>query len=131
VDIVPTSPNPGKPFIIIGLFGLLVSLIIHKHLKNLIKILFILFNKNLSVFSIFAKTINYINASKTLCFMTVCHKRDEVVKRGRNRKIRPKTFKSEQAAAAYAKLKKIDSYVLKNIKNPEAKGKKIIIVKND
>jgi hypothetical protein len=61
--------------------------------------------------------------------MTVSHKRDEVIKRGRNRKPRPKTFKNEQTAAAYAKTNKIDSYILKNIKSPEAKGKKIIIVR--
>jgi hypothetical protein len=61
--------------------------------------------------------------------MSVSHKRDEVIKRGRNRKTRPKTFGSEQSAAAYAKAHKIDSYVLKNIRSPEAKDKKILIVR--
>ena len=61
--------------------------------------------------------------------MSVSHKRDEVVKRGRNRKPRPRTFKSEQAAAAYAKLNKIENYILRNIKSQESKGKKIIIIR--
>jgi hypothetical protein len=61
--------------------------------------------------------------------MSICHKRDEVVKRGRNRKQRPKTFKSEQAAAAYAKLNKIEKYILKNLKSQESKDKKIMIIR--
>lgn len=61
--------------------------------------------------------------------MTVSHKRDEVVKRGRNRKPRPKTFRTEQAAAAYAKSKNIESYILKNLKSQESKVKKIVIIR--
>jgi 23S rRNA maturation mini-RNase III len=61
--------------------------------------------------------------------MTVSHKRDEVVKRGRNRKPRPKTFRTEQAAATYAKSRKIESYILKNLKSQESKVKKIVIIR--
>ncbi|MBW2992634.1 hypothetical protein KY345_05445 [Candidatus Woesearchaeota archaeon] len=61
--------------------------------------------------------------------MSISHKRDEVIKRGRNRSKRPKTFKTEQAAAAYAKANNIANYILKNLKNQEAKNKKLIIVK--
>lgn len=61
--------------------------------------------------------------------MTVSHKRDEVIKRGRNRKPRPKTFRTEQAAVAYAKSKKIESYILKNLKSQECRDKKIVIIR--
>ena len=60
--------------------------------------------------------------------MGISHWREEVIKRGRNRKQRPKTFKSEQAAVAYAKSNNIANYILKNLKNTEAKAKKIVII---
>jgi hypothetical protein len=65
---------------------------------------------------------------KSLLLMGIKHNREEVIKRGRNRKTRPKTFKTEQAALAYAKANNIASYILKNLKNPESKSKKLIIV---
>ncbi len=47
---------------------------------------------------------------------------------GRDRKKRPKTFKSEQAANEYAKKHDIKSYILENLKSPESRRKKIRIV---
>ena len=46
----------------------------------------------------------------------------------RRRKARPKTFKSEDAANAYAKAQGIDKYHLENIKPETASVKKIKIV---
>ena len=60
--------------------------------------------------------------------MGIGHWRKEVIKRGRNRATRPKTFKSEQAAATYAKSNNIANYVLKNLKTVEAKVKKFVII---
>jgi len=45
--------------------------------------------------------------------------------------IRPKTFKTEEAAKKYAEEKKIKIYKLENLKSPESKAKKIRIIKND
>lgn len=61
--------------------------------------------------------------------MSISHYRSEVIKRGRNRKPRPKTFKSEQSAMAYAKANNIANFLLKNIKNPDSKKKKILLIK--
>ncbi len=45
------------------------------------------------------------------------------------RKKRPKTFKSEEAANAWAKQMNISNYVLINLKSPESKQKKIFVRK--
>ena len=63
--------------------------------------------------------------------MGISHWREEVIKRGRNRKPRPKTFRTEQAAAAYAKQQGISKYVLKNLKADGSKDKKLVIVQDD
>ncbi len=42
---------------------------------------------------------------------------------------RPKSFKTEEAAKKWAEANKITSYTLKNLKSPESKTKKIIVVK--
>ena len=47
---------------------------------------------------------------------------------GRARKNRSKTFKTEEAAKAYADANKIKNYVLKNLKSEESNTKKILIV---
>jgi len=47
----------------------------------------------------------------------------------RVKKVRPKTFKSEEAAKKYAEKHKIKDYRLVNLKSSEAKEKKIKIVK--
>ena len=47
----------------------------------------------------------------------------------REKKKRPKTFKTEQAAKAYAEKHKIKDYKLINLKSEEAKVKKLKIVK--
>lgn len=47
----------------------------------------------------------------------------------REKKKRPKTFKTEAAAKAYAEKHKIKDYKLVNLKSSEAKQKKIKIVK--
>jgi len=55
-------------------------------------------------------------------------KRYRPVKTGRHRKRRPKSFKSEEAAKVWAKSKGIERFSLKNLRNPESKEKKIIVV---
>lgn len=55
-------------------------------------------------------------------------KRIEIIRRGRNRKIRPKTFKNEAAAKAYAEANKIANFEIKNLKNEECKSQKLVIV---
>jgi len=60
--------------------------------------------------------------------MGISHWREEVIKRGRNRSKRPRTFKTEQAAQAYAKANKITDFELKNLKSADAKLKKLVIV---
>ena len=49
-------------------------------------------------------------------------------KRGRGRAFRPKTFKTEAAAEAWAKEQGYDNFRLENMKSPEAKEKKIRVV---
>ena len=56
------------------------------------------------------------------------YKKDILIKRGRNRKARPKTFGSEEAANKYAEEHGIKSHVLVNIKSTESSEKKIKIV---
>jgi hypothetical protein len=46
----------------------------------------------------------------------------------RSEKVRPKTFKTEEAAKQYAQENGISKYVLENMKSPEASEKKIRIV---
>lgn len=48
--------------------------------------------------------------------------------RGRIRTGRPKTFKTEESANAWAKLNGIESFDLVNLKTPLAKGKKLRVV---
>ena len=55
-------------------------------------------------------------------------KRTEVIKRGRNRKTRVKSFKNEAAAQAYAKANNIANFELKNLKNSDSQTQKLIIV---
>ncbi len=50
------------------------------------------------------------------------------IQKGRHRRSRPKSFKTEQAAQAYATLKGIKNFTLKNLKNPLSKEKKLVIV---
>lgn len=57
--------------------------------------------------------------------MSISHKRLRVIKGGRNRKPRPKTFKSEEAANAWAKKQDYKKYILINLKSAESKTKKI------
>jgi hypothetical protein len=49
-------------------------------------------------------------------------------KKGRCRKPRPKSFKTEAAAKAWAEKQGIKKFTLKNLKNAEAKTKKIIVI---
>jgi hypothetical protein len=57
--------------------------------------------------------------------MSISHKREEVIKRGRNRKKRPKTFKTEQSAKAWAEKQGLKNYALENLKTPLSSKKKI------
>ena len=50
------------------------------------------------------------------------------IRKGRHRKVRPKTFKTEAAAKRWAESKGIKSYDLKNTKNLESKTKKIFVI---
>ena len=56
------------------------------------------------------------------------YKKDILIKRGRNRKARPKTFGSEEAASKYAEEHGIKGYELVNIRSAESSGKKLKIV---
>ena len=49
-------------------------------------------------------------------------------KRG-NRKPRPKSFKTEDAAKKWADANKIKNYSLRNLKSTEGSKKKIVIIK--
>lgn len=55
-------------------------------------------------------------------------KRTRVVRGGRKRAARPKTFRTEEAAKKYAEAKKIASYDLVNMKSEASKTKKFKIV---
>ncbi len=57
--------------------------------------------------------------------MSTRHKRARVVTGGRNRKARPKTFKTEENANAWAANEGYKKYILVNLKSPENKTKKI------
>lgn len=59
--------------------------------------------------------------------MAISHRRDEVIKRGRNRKARPKSFSTEDAAHAWAKLHKVAKYTLKRL-TLHKKHQKIVVV---
>jgi hypothetical protein len=48
--------------------------------------------------------------------------------RGRGRSFRPKTFKTEERAKAWAKEQGFENYTLENLKSPESKDKKIRVV---
>jgi hypothetical protein len=45
------------------------------------------------------------------------------------RKKRPKSFKTEESAKAWAEKKGIKNFTLKNLKNAECKEKKLLIIK--
>ena len=45
------------------------------------------------------------------------------------RKLRAKSFKSEESVKAYAEKQGIKEYTIKNLKSPESKVKKLILVK--
>lgn len=61
--------------------------------------------------------------------MSIRHNRDLRYQKSRNGNITgAKTFKTEDAAKKYAEAKGIKKYTLKNLKYPEAKVKKIMIV---
>lgn len=47
----------------------------------------------------------------------------------RRKRNRPKSFKTEEAAKKWAESNKISDYSLKNLKSPENKAKKIIVIK--
>lgn len=50
------------------------------------------------------------------------------IRKGRHRKARPKSFKTEAAAQKWADANGVKSYILKNTKNPEAKTKKLFVI---
>lgn len=49
-------------------------------------------------------------------------------KKGRCRAKRPKSFKTEESAKVWAAKMGIKSFELRNLKNPEAKEKKLLVV---
>jgi hypothetical protein len=63
--------------------------------------------------------------------MNIVQKRKRVVKGGRHRAPRPKTFKTEEAAKAYAKENGITSFTLENMKCSAASSKKIRIAQKN
>jgi hypothetical protein len=61
--------------------------------------------------------------------MSINSNRDLRYQKSRNKRIhRPKTFKTEEAAKAYALKNKIKEYTLVNLKSSEAKTKKLRIM---
>ncbi len=60
--------------------------------------------------------------------MGISHKRDRVIKGGRSRKKRPKTFKTEAALKAYAEKNKITNYDILNLKGEHSKKNKLRLV---
>lgn len=61
--------------------------------------------------------------------MSIRHNRDLRYRKPRGRKVKkPKTFKTEESAKAYAEKLGIKSYTLKNLKSSEANQKKLRIV---
>ncbi|MBN2881689.1 hypothetical protein JXM83_06590 [Candidatus Woesearchaeota archaeon] len=58
-------------------------------------------------------------------------RREIIVKNGRNRKPRPKTFKTEDAAKAYAAKEGLKDFVIQNLRNEvSTKNKYRIVSKN-
>ncbi|MFC1733118.1 hypothetical protein ACFL6I_22695 [candidate division KSB1 bacterium] len=55
-------------------------------------------------------------------------KKPILLKRGRNRKVRPKTFKTEASAKKWAEANKVKSYELVNLKNLDSKQNKIKVI---
>lgn len=49
-------------------------------------------------------------------------------RKGRCRKSRPKSFTNETSAKTWATKQGIKNYTLRNLKNPECKEKKLIVV---
>lgn len=58
-------------------------------------------------------------------------KKDVLLHRGRSRKRRPKTFRTEEAAKKWAKEKGLKDYELVDMKNPGSKKKKIKVVEKN
>ncbi|MFT4312883.1 MAG: hypothetical protein ACMXYA_00580 [Candidatus Woesearchaeota archaeon] len=58
-------------------------------------------------------------------------KREIIMKNGRKRQSRPKTFKTQEAANAYAKEKGLKNYSLKNLRSESASSAKYRIVVNE
>lgn len=61
--------------------------------------------------------------------MSIRNNRDLRYRKSRNNTVkRPKTFKTEEAAKAYADKQGIKNYSLRNLRYPDSKVKKIRIV---
>mgnify|MGYP001040987083 CR=1 FL=1 len=58
-------------------------------------------------------------------------KREIIIKNGRNRTSRPKTFKTEAQAVAYAKEQGMKDVTVENLKSAEATTSKFRIVMNN
>jgi len=54
-------------------------------------------------------------------------KRERVIKNGRNRKSRPKTFKTMEAAQNYAKENNLKDFKIENLKSSESTKSKFVI----
>jgi hypothetical protein len=59
--------------------------------------------------------------------MSIDHNKPILKHRGRNRAVRPKTFKTEASAEAWAKKNKVANYKLINLKYDTSADKKIRI----
>ncbi|MFA5141352.1 MAG: hypothetical protein WC471_00060 [Candidatus Woesearchaeota archaeon] len=57
--------------------------------------------------------------------MSIAHFKPILKHNGRNRLSRPKTFKSEDSANAWAKANSVSNYKFINSKSPDSKEKKI------
>jgi hypothetical protein len=60
--------------------------------------------------------------------MSIKAQRDMRYRKSRNKTVcRPKTFKTDESAKAYAEKNGIKNYTLRNLRSPEAKVKKLRI----
>jgi hypothetical protein len=57
------------------------------------------------------------------------HQKPILLHRGRNRKKRPKTFRTEEGAKKWAEEKKMKDYKIINLRNPGSKKNKFKVVK--
>lgn len=59
-------------------------------------------------------------------FMSISHKRDRVIRGGRNRAVRPKSFKTEELAKKWASANKIEKYKIVTVRHGLSKKLRLV-----